>query len=453
MAIPTLLLSPSGSWDRAGAVSPSVSAGMAVAAGQYGPAWAPLEATTNLIPNPRMANDVSGWSRGGTGTSGRTLADGTAYATVTRGNTAAISLYSPVMPVTAGSTYTASASVRRFSGSPFAFIRIRWFSDTAGSVVISDSITTTFALTDAPQRAVLTADAPAGAIRASVYVLSSAGTVGEQFGVGFVQFEAKAWATPYADGSLGAGYSWAGTAHASASIRAGTALTVPVANHISPIQGEALVRVRKTDLTWFTATSTILRASDYPTPGDLDAITLDITSASGTTSARIRRNEVTTAQPLITPFPANQWAVVSLAWDATTVALRYHDGRVASVARTSPGRGLFNGSLLFVGSYNAAGAQNFNGLIEQILLFDRPLTATERATLFGWPAAWTWDVLLPTIGGLSRTRSPDPITASRSILDEPVALGRSVGVDPLALTRSVPTEPLALTRTYPEVTP
>jgi len=48
-AAASLLLSPSGSYDRNGPVEPTITGGVIIVPGQYGPAWLVAEATTNLL--------------------------------------------------------------------------------------------------------------------------------------------------------------------------------------------------------------------------------------------------------------------------------------------------------------------------------------------------------------------------------------------------------------------
>lgn len=61
---------------------------------------------------------------------------------------------------------------------------------------------------------------PTGAGSFTVYILNpSASTLNYSFYIDGVQFEKKAHATTYCDGSLGSGYTWSGAAHASSSSR------------------------------------------------------------------------------------------------------------------------------------------------------------------------------------------------------------------------------------------
>jgi hypothetical protein len=176
-----------------------------------------VESTTNRIPNPSFEVDVTGWTVI-FGSLARTTLQaryGSASAQVTlSGSGAKIGVY--VGELVAGGNYTFSLFVRNVDTANVPKIQIEELN--AGSSIIRTSEKILNGITDgAWVRFELSIEALPDAVNANVWVVASAGT--GSFLIDGVQFEAKAYATPYCDGSLGTGHSWSGTAHNSTSSR------------------------------------------------------------------------------------------------------------------------------------------------------------------------------------------------------------------------------------------
>lgn len=180
-------------------------------------------AGTNLNPNPSFEVDLGGWSPQGAATIVRdttqfVLGVASLRADVPTGvnSDGVIGAGTATDSVPAGSTLTISAWLRASAAKTLRF-RIRWGS-TAGLVAETEQMVS---VTTAWQRFALTAVAPAGTQHAAIKVLNNGTDQGAfSFWVDGAQVERSTVATSYIDGSLGEGFAWTGTAHASTSTRA-----------------------------------------------------------------------------------------------------------------------------------------------------------------------------------------------------------------------------------------
>ena len=176
------------------------------------------EGTTNLVPNPSLEVDASNWVVIGGSmarvTSGAHVGAASLECITAQGQgarTAALTL-------TGGQAYTASAWVRASSGT--GAVRLAFW-NSAFTVVASATV-----IANSEWQRVLVTYTP-GSTGTHYVVVQNVSGAALTFGVDAVQAEAKAYATSYADGSLGTGYSWSGTAHASASTRAASRVQSP----------------------------------------------------------------------------------------------------------------------------------------------------------------------------------------------------------------------------------
>jgi hypothetical protein len=211
----------------------TISGGVIFQQGNFGKAVLIDRAATNLIPNPRFEVDTTGWLLGGTlGTMERVTTD--AYigtACLHLNDTAGGTNKSAFIPqgniaVTAGTSYTLSMFIKSSLASGNPFFKIIWF-DSSNGVISQNMLTCTGTNSLVWTPFYITAVAPTNAVHAGVYITYDAAGAGDIW-VDAVQLEATAYRTAYLDGSLGrtgiaavsTGYSWAGTAHNSASSRA-----------------------------------------------------------------------------------------------------------------------------------------------------------------------------------------------------------------------------------------
>lgn len=180
------------------------------------------EATTNLITNPSFEVDTSGWTFNQGGTGGSLTRDtsksfvGDASLRIDRG-TSWTQAYSATISLADGESITlqarvyadsaddvkitirdttnavARASVSLSQAGVFEFLTCTWTNNTGGAVDVRAQL-----------------------------AIGSGGASQAWFDA--IQFEKKAYPTPYCDGSLGDGHSWSGTAHNSTSSRTKTVL-------------------------------------------------------------------------------------------------------------------------------------------------------------------------------------------------------------------------------------
>ena len=190
-----------------------------------------MTATTNLVTNPSFEVNTTGWTNSGLDTCIRATTD-SRYGTCCLyiADTVSVAseyVSSPVMAVTAGTTYTASAWVGRSTIADASYtgnFSISWF--TGAMAKISEATLALPAGTFPWLRITLTAIAPPTAAYALIYFGDAGITAGSwNLGIDGVQFEAQPAATAYCDGDQ-PGCAWSGTAHASTSTRtAGAAYT------------------------------------------------------------------------------------------------------------------------------------------------------------------------------------------------------------------------------------
>lgn len=198
-------------------------------------------ATTNLIPDPSFVNGVGfgvpGWTASNGGTFSHERTGGRVGETCMRLNTGTSTAVGGgyfERAVTPGETYSGGVWLRTLDGSNRSFeVRIS-YRDAANSVIGSEyrSLVT---ITGEWQRytSPTTAAAPAGTTKVWLLIQNNAGGNYDVL-VDGAQLEAGSVATSYADGSLGTGFAWTGTAHASTSTRAAGTPIPPVAQTPPP---------------------------------------------------------------------------------------------------------------------------------------------------------------------------------------------------------------------------
>lgn len=181
------------------------------------------EATTNVITNPSFEVDTAGW--GAIGASTRTrdvtqkwVGDASLKIAVTA---ASQGTTSPSGAAAAGQSWTASLS-RRFTAAGWA-VRIEFLdSGMAQLLEVAADVLLGNGTANQWKRASFTGVAPANTAFVRIRIYSTGADVKDLY-IDAVQLEQKDHATTYCDGSIGPGYAWTGTAHASTSTRtAGT---------------------------------------------------------------------------------------------------------------------------------------------------------------------------------------------------------------------------------------
>lgn len=326
------------------------------------------EATTNLIVNPSFEVDTAGWAhnnQSGLSAFARSSAQsryGLYSLLATNTATGADDYFSiNVSGLAAGTAHTVSV-----------WVNVAAF--TAGAASNRGLFAYDLANVGTAQAAAITG-ATAGWVRLSVAVTTTAAAGAHTIQVRLyapggttywdaVQMEAKAYPTPYCDGSLGgygstgvrdgSGHTWAGTAHASTSTRAAALLTYPTAGNILPEKWTAMAWVNPATLAG--GLQTILRCTG--SGGSLIILRLD---ATGKPQAYGGTGGAVTAASAI---PANAWSHVAATYDGATLRL-YVNGVPAGSAAKNAVTGL--GAFMYVGRESSA-ASWFNGLLDDFCI-------------------------------------------------------------------------------------
>ena len=176
------------------------------------------EGTTNLVPNPSFEVDAANWVAIGGSMARVTSAAHVGAASLECVTTQGQGARTAALTLTGAQAYTASAWVRASSGS--GAVRLAFW-NSSFTVVASATVTA-----DSEWQRVVVTYTP-GSTGTHYVVVQNVSGAALTFGVDAVQAEAKAYATSYADGSLGTGYAWSGTAHAAPSTRAASMVRTP----------------------------------------------------------------------------------------------------------------------------------------------------------------------------------------------------------------------------------
>jgi hypothetical protein len=87
----------------------------------------------------------------------------------------------------------------------------------------------------------------------------------------------------------------------------------------------------------------------------------------------------------------------------------------------------------------------FNGNIEAVLVFERPLTLEERTKLFTM-GEWEWSKFINRVGSLMRTTPSLNVALSRTTTDLDLDATRGTSPDTLFASKVESPEPLHVTR-------
>jgi hypothetical protein len=186
------------------------------------------------------------------------------------------------------------------------------------------------------------------------------------------QVEARAFVTPYLDGSLGSGVSWAGTAHASTSSRTAASIAYPVQGDILPSRGSIsmwiLVEYWKTGgaILWTAG------AANTDFQGQISQTGIVQLYVNGNVC-----NHQTAA--------AAGWHHVAFTWDVSANQTRvYLDGVASTNAGTTGSTPPpLHASTLQVGCSSLIGSgYNFNGAIDEFAVLNTVLTADEVRAIY-----------------------------------------------------------------------
>lgn len=173
------------------------------------------EATTNYVTNPSFEADTAGWTADSPATLTRIISDKKIGAAC--GNmvfTAGTQIVWTSVAASAGQVWTGSFWFKGNSGA--STVRIQLLAYDGGGATVGSSTQIQPTLSGHWQKFSLTHTCPASTATLRLRFISDGVFDSSADGV---QLEQKSYATTYCDGSLGPGYAWTGTAHASASTR------------------------------------------------------------------------------------------------------------------------------------------------------------------------------------------------------------------------------------------
>ena len=326
--------------------------------GKFGKAVQMAATGANLLSNPSLETNTTGWSAWAGATLDRTSAHAlvggyalriTHVASTTSGATASYST------ATQG-TYTASAYVRSYVaadvGANVSILMRFTYSDAS-----MEDVSANHALTDSWTRIEATATTNAAKTLSSITLMLRdllAGAAHYTM-VDAVQLENASFATPYCDGSLGTGHSWSGTAHASTSSRTAAQLTYAT-DGVSAQAG--------TVMAWIypfrsAGTQTIVRAQGT-TAGNIYLLI----------SSGVLAGYWGTAEVAGTAVAAKAWTHVAMTYSGTTLTLYINGVQVAS--GTSSG---FSGMPTSFHVGGLSGTNTLYGLIDEFVLTDYAMDA------------------------------------------------------------------------------
>jgi hypothetical protein len=346
---------------------PTITGGVSGMMGKFSGAVAVGEATTNRILNPSIETNTTGYASDGTVTLSRSSEHALfgQYSLKWVYSSGSANVYYNVSGTLAASTtLTFSVYVRRLDGGVVS-----------GLSMYLDSSYGTLTPTITPvgngwyrvygTRAI-------SALGNHIVGLTGMATNTQWFFDGW-QVEARAYTTPYVDGSLGSGYAWTGTAHASTSSRTAAVLAYPINNTISPVRGSVsmwiLMEYYKVGL-----------GGVLWNAGDANGEFQGQVSAAGSLQLYINGNTVTHQ----TQVPAG-WHHVAFTWDVPANTMRVYLDGVPSTSAGTPSTTLptLHPSTIQIGGSSLIGTTyNHNSLIDDFAILDRALTADEITAIY-----------------------------------------------------------------------
>ena len=286
--------------------------------GKFQKAVQVAEATTNLVTNPSFETGI--WSSYGTPTTRSVSTAYTLYGSQSGylvGDSSGDGMALNVGTLTSGTVYTLSGYVKWVSGTVYiAAIE-------SGSPYTARAVTPNVTSGSDWQRVSVTWTQ---GVTESVNVVCVAGNGSAYFDG--IQLEAKAYATPYCDGSLGNGHSWSGTAHASTSSRTNGVITYALTGMADVGTLAAWVKFSVP----LDGTLTGLGYNDFimlvgSSGENTDSCCLRWVDTSGLLQVRVQSGGAAKATNDISSVAAETWHHVAWTWDASTNASAvYVDG-------------------------------------------------------------------------------------------------------------------------------
>ena len=206
----------------------------------------------------------------------------------------------------------------------------------------------------------------------SVTVQGGTMLAGERFWVTCAAIQPEAVATSPAVGSMGPGYSWAGTPHASASVRAMTSPGTSADNRVDSVRGCVIARAKLHRDAGVNQQVVSVGAN-----GTWDFLSLigrhGVTDTTRFVSRVGAANERSVIGPVV---PVEDRHTFYAAWDADGIGVAVDDGSLTTASRVETPGGAFAGG---VAIGRLASSFPLNGSISDLTFYDASLSDQRRA--------------------------------------------------------------------------
>lgn len=344
----------------------TVNGGLIFRPGKFYKAAQLAEDTTNLITNPSFEPGITGWSGyngGSVAHSGFRYLYGAAslLASVASSGQGA---QANKTGLSANTTYTFSAWVYVSVARSVSLLLTDNVDNTVGPTTVAVAAETWTRIS-----ATITTDA-----HTTLYYYITANGATNLY-IDGVQLEAKAYATPYCDGTLGgydvngvpdgSAHTWTGTTHASTSTRAAGRLAYPQPGNVDSAVGTLSVWINCAS---FANYRYIIASSSN---GGLGVY------AGATTLSVARVNTQTITNTTVTWTPET-WYHIAVTWSGTSVVV-YRNG--VQIATGTGSAGFATPTGYYVGR-SLEGTYFFNGLIDDLCILGRAADADEIRAIY-----------------------------------------------------------------------
>lgn len=335
------------------------------------------EATTNLMINPSFETGVTGWSGvSTTRTQDSTTAKfGTSSMKIIGDNVDTSARAFLTFTASTQTTYSLSAWVKTDSGTATG-VKLSLLetsgTSTNGSLL---NIGTDW------QKVTLTATTSSSFLNAyfAIYIQNS-GALSKTIYIDGVQVEQKSFPTTYTDGSLGTGYAWTGTAHASTSTR-----TISYTNYASSNMDTS----KGTISFWFKPNWNGNDGLSHGLTQNFVDVNNYIQLSKDTNNVlrfayKVGNVNKVSITPSITTWTTNNWYHIVAIWDINTAvtgtsfaSLFINNVRTNDASSSSAFTGITSSSFSIGNNTNGS-----DGVFSDYRVYDTPLNATEVADLY-----------------------------------------------------------------------
>lgn len=371
------------------------------------------EAASNLLSNPSFETNTTSWQPQPNITATRTQTY--AYAgdysiQLTKTDSRAINDTYDTSFNSGATTYTFSVYLRGVTSLKPKL----YFMTPAGSIVATSA---NLVLTDQWTRYTLSyTTTSTGAWRVGIQL--GAGGVGESIWIDAAQVEARAKPTSYVDGSLGDGYTWTSTVHASTSSRNQGTLATTVYGHVSSQCGAVSFWVKPFSIRRFTAyTILTMGATTLSLPEDFIRIRLAGTGVEQQVGVDYGNDRTTSGASGNGYLKEDQWNFIYCAWDAKNITIGSNNSK-SSYSRSTYPIGILNNSPGILIPFNANTNSGIFGM-QQITFYDQPLRNNDLARLYNQG--------VPPSGGFQYLNDTYPRTPRINLCLNPRAMNGTTG--------------------------